>query len=169
MKKLHEKFVNGKLHTFLKEKAPNVIDKIADLAGKSGIPMVSTIGNVVDMLIPDMKEEIQPLIDDYEQNDLPLILADLADARNREIQIATSEHAPTINKIITPILAIGIVVLTFLMFYFVLFKKLGIEKDIIIYILGVLSGLLTQVISYFFGSSAGSRDKSETIKKIMNQ
>lgn len=167
MKKLHEKFVNGKLHTFLKEKAPNVIDKIADLAGKSGIPMVSTIGNVVDMLIPDMKEEIQPLIDDYEQNDLPLILADLADARAREIAIATSEHAPLINKIITPLLALVIVGLTFAMWYMVLYKTFGVEKDVVVFILGALTTLCGSVVNYYFGSSAGSKEKSDQLKKMM--
>lgn len=167
MKKLHEKFVNGKLHAFLKEKAPGVIDKIGELASKSGIPIVSQIGSVVDMMIPNMKEEIQPLIDDYEKNDLPLILADLADARNREVMIATSTSAPLINKIITPILALGVITLTFALFYMVMFKTWGTEKDVVIYILGVLSAVTTQIIAYYFGSSSGSRDKSETIKSLM--
>lgn len=167
MKKLHDKFVNGKLHAFLKEKAPGVIDKIGELASKSGIPIVSQIGSVVDMMIPNMKEEIQPLIDDYEKNDLPLILADLADARNREVMIATSTSAPLINKIITPILALGVITLTFALFYMVMFKTWGTEKDVVIYILGVLSAVTTQIIAYYFGSSSGSRDKSETIKSLM--
>jgi hypothetical protein len=34
-------------------------------------------------------------------------------------------------------------------------------KDILIYILGVLSAAVTQILSYYFGSSQGSKDKSE--------
>jgi flagellar basal body-associated protein FliL len=37
-------------------------------------------------------------------------------------------------------------------------------KDILIYILGVLSAAVTQILSYYFGSSQGSKDKSEEAK-----
>lgn len=161
-------FNDTKLGTFLKEKAPNVLNTIGHLAGESGIPIVSTIGHVVDSMIPDMKEEIQPLIDDYEKNEFPLLMADLADARNREVQIATSDKAPLISKIILPVLAIVIVTLTFAMWYMVLYKdfKNG-DKEIVLFILGSLSTMCAGVVQYFFGSSSGSRDKSETIKKLI--
>ena len=165
---MKKKFVDTKIGSFLKEKAPHVIDKIAEVAGKSGIPIVSQIGNVVDMLIPEMKEEIQPLLDDYDK-EFPLLLADLADARSREVQIATSENAPTINKIITPVLALIIVVLTFAMWYMVLYKTFGVEKDVVVFILGALTTLCGGVVNYYFGSSSGSKDKSDQIKKLMNQ
>ena len=165
---MKKKFGDTKLGTFLKEKAPNVLNTIGHLAGESGIPIVSTIGHVVDSMIPDMKEEIQPLIDDYEKNEFPLLMADLADARNREVQIATSDKAPLISKIILPVLAIVIVTLTFAMWYMVLYKdfKNG-DKEIVLFILGSLSTMCAGVVQYFFGSSAGSRDKSETIKKLI--
>lgn len=97
-----------------------------------------------------------------------MILADLTNARAREIAIATSEHAPFINKIILPLLAIVIVTLTFVMWYMVLYKdfKNG-DKEIVLFILGSLSTMCAGVVQYFFGSSAGSRDKSETIKSLM--
>lgn len=166
---MKKKFVDTKIGSFLKEKAPHVIDKIAEVAGKSGIPIVSQIGNVVDMLIPEMKEEIQPLLDDYD-NELPLLLADLADARNREIAIATSEHSPLLNKIITPLLAILILGSCFLLWYMVLFKDISPQKETIMAgIIGSLTTLSMGVVGYYFGSSQGSRDKSETLKKIINQ
>ena len=37
---MKKKFVDTKIGSFLKEKAPHVIDKIAEVAGKSGIPIV---------------------------------------------------------------------------------------------------------------------------------
>ena len=166
---MKKKFVDTKIGSFLKEKAPHVIDKIAEVAGKSGIPIVSQIGNVVDMLIPEMKEEIQPLLDDYDK-ELPLLLADLADARNREIAIATSEHSPLLNKIITPLLAILILGSCFLLWYMVLFKDISPQKETIMAgIIGSLTTLSMGVVGYYFGSSQGSRDKSETLKKIINQ
>jgi len=167
--KMKKKFVDTKIGSFLSKNAPNALDKIGELAGKSGIPVVSQIGNVIEMLIPDKKEELQPLLDEYENTELPLLLADLADARNREVQIVTSEHSPLINKIITPVLALIIVGLTFAMWYMVLYKTFGVEKDVVVFILGSLTTMCGGVVNYFFGSSQGSRDKSETLKKIINQ
>jgi hypothetical protein len=88
-------------------------------------------------------------------------------ARNREIQIAIAEKAPLLNKIITPILALAVVTLTFILFYILMFREVGNEKDIIIYVLGVLSAVCTQVVSYFFGSSQGSAQKQTQIDKLM--
>jgi len=88
-------------------------------------------------------------------------------ARNREIQIATAEKAPLLNKIITPILALSVIALTFVLFYILMFKPVGAEKDIIIYVLGVLSAVCTQVVSYYFGSSQGSAQKQTQIDKLI--
>jgi hypothetical protein len=86
-------------------------------------------------------------------------------ARNREIEIATSEKAPYINKVVTPFLALGVVGLSFILFAILIFVEVKTEaKDILIYILGVLSAAVTQILSYYFGSSQGSKDKSEEAK-----
>lgn len=86
-------------------------------------------------------------------------------ARDREVQIATSGAAPTLNKVVTPILALGVVGLSFLLFAILIFVDVKPEaKDILIYILGVLSAAVTQILSYYFGSSQGSKDKSEEAK-----
>lgn len=39
-------------------------------------------------------------------------------------------------------------------------------KDVIIYILGALTTVATQVVSYFFGSSTGSADKSKALNAM---
>lgn len=94
---------------------------------------------------------------------------DRKSARERESAIATAEDAPYINKIVTPILAIGVVVSTFLLFSIVIFKSGLIapeQKDIVIYILGVLSAVVTQVIQYFFGSSSGSTQTRGFLERL---
>jgi len=98
-----------------------------------------------------------------------LAYADLSSARDREVKIATSKAAPTLNKIITPVLAIGVLVLTFGLFAVVLFgggEVDGNRKDLVIYILGVLSAISTQVVAYYFGSSRGSATKDNTIRAL---
>jgi flagellar basal body-associated protein FliL len=92
---------------------------------------------------------------------------EMESARNREIQIAVAEKAPLLNKIITPILALAVVTLTFILFYILMFREVGNEKDIIIYVLGVLSAVCTQTISYYFGSSQGSAQKQSQIDKFL--
>jgi hypothetical protein len=90
---------------------------------------------------------------------------DRDNARNREIAIATSAEAPMLNKMVTPVLALGVVGLSFLLFAILIFVDVKAEaKDILIYILGVLSAAVTQILSYYFGSSQGSKDKSEEAK-----
>ena len=99
-------------------------------------------------------------------------LADVDSARTRESAVATSENAPYLNKVITPILALGVLLGTFALFAFVLFDKGAIDptrKDILIYVLGVLSAIATQIIAYYFGSSKGSADKNMAIDKMISK
>ncbi len=102
--------------------------------------------------------------------ELELRLKDTDSARDREVQISTSDKAPLLNKIVTPVLALSILLLTFVLFGVVMFNDTPIEasrKDILIYILGVLSAIASQIVSYYFGSSAGSKEKSEALNGAM--
>jgi energy-converting hydrogenase Eha subunit A len=70
-----------------------------------------------------------------------------------------------LNKLVTPVLALGVVGLSFVLFTILIFVDVQPEaKDILIYILGVLSAAVTQILSYYFGSSQGSKDKSDEAK-----
>lgn len=98
--------------------------------------------------------------------------ADLDSARKRETDVVTSEAAPLINKIITPVLAASVLLMTFILFGLVLFDDGDIDptrKDILIYVLGVLSAIATQIISYYFGSSQGSAAKNSAIDKMLEK
>jgi uncharacterized membrane protein len=91
------------------------------------------------------------------------------DLENLDAQYAAPDQkiasTPEINKLVTPILALGVVGLSFLLFSILIFVEVKPEaKDILIYILGVLSAAVTQILSYYFGSSQGSKDKSEEAK-----
>ena len=102
--------------------------------------------------------------------ELELRLKDVDSARNRETAVATSKNAPLLNKIVTPVLALGIVGLTFILFGVVMFDASPVEasrKDVLIYMLCVLSAIATQIVSYYFGSSAGSKEKTEQLKEAL--
>jgi len=97
------------------------------------------------------------------------VLADKASARAREVAITNSANAPLLNKIVTPALALGVVGLSFALFAVLIFVEVKTEaKDILIYILGVLSAAVTQILSYYFGSSQGSKDKEEKLSGFMS-
>jgi hypothetical protein len=104
---------------------------------------------------------------DIDVKKLEMEYKDRQDARNREIQLATNDKVPFINKIVTPVLALGVTALSFILFAILIFVEVTSEaKDILIYILGVLSAAVTQILSYYFGSSQGSKDKSDEIKAL---
>jgi hypothetical protein len=64
---------------------------------------------------------------------------EMQSARDREVQIATSEFAPMLSKIVTPVLALGTVGLTFILFGVIIFVDVDTDsKDILIYVLGAL-------------------------------
>jgi hypothetical protein len=111
-------------------------------------------------------------------------LADVADARKIQSEIQMSTNAPWYTKAIQPTLAAFTLLATILLFgMFVywsgdiievvdgkttLVKRINdTQKDIIIYILGVLSAAVTQILGYYFGSSQGSATKSKSLDKVL--
>lgn len=135
-------------------------------------------GKLIDKLIPDPEAKAKAQLDlaklaqDGQLAQLQAEMGDLDSARKREMAVATSENAPYLNKIVTPVLALGVLVATFILFGLVMFAEGMIDttrKDIIIYVLGVLSAISTQIISYYFGSSKGSNDKNAAIDKMLTK
>jgi len=156
---------------------PNFLSKI--FSGGAG-SVIDSVSNVVDKFVQTKEEkdaanlELQKVLNSHlevmEQEatkQLEVYQKEMDSARNREIQIATAEKAPLLNKIVTPVLALIVILLTFILFYVLMFKQVGNEKDIIIYVLGVLSAVCTQIVSYYFGSSQGSAQKQTQIDKLM--
>ena len=127
----------------------------------------------VQIAAMEHEEELMRLrleADKLDLAELELRLKDVDSARDRETAIATNKDAPLLNKVITPILALGIVTLTFVLFAIVMFDETPVDasrKDILIYVLGVLSAIATQIVSYYFGSSQGSKDKSDQLKEAL--
>ena len=68
-------------------------------------------------------------------------MKEMDSARKREIDIATSDKAPLLNKIITPILAMLILGSTFIFWYIIIFKDITKEKEVLIS--GIIGSLTT--------------------------
>lgn len=158
---------------------------IQDLFSGGASTLVDSVGKVLDNVVTTKEEKMQ-LENEIRKSEIQfqlemkklsneeqrMIMDDMNSARNREVQIQTSENASKLAKSVSPILAFGTTLLTMLFFYILVFKPNSISadsKEIVLYILGVLSAILTQVYSYYFGSSAGSADKAKTIANMKDK
>ena len=151
---------------------------IKDLFSGGANTLVDSVGKVLDNVITTKEEKLQ-LENEIRKSEMQfqldlkklsneeqqMMLGD-SSARQREVQVQTSEHASWMAKNIQHSLAAGTTLITLLFFYILIFKPDSIteeSRDIVLYILGVLSAILTQIYSYYFGSSAGSAAKSVTL------
>lgn len=98
-------------------------------------------------------------------------LADTSSARENQSRVQESEHASWLAKNVHSLLAVGIIGLTFFIYFWIInghLSKISEDgvKDIVIYILGALTTITTQVVAYYFGSSQGSKDKQRSIDNM---
>lgn len=93
-----------------------------------------------------------------------LAVEDRTSARQREAEVAQhggfARHA-------TGILALLVVGAAFAFCYALLFFQLPANQEsVVIFVLGFVTASATQVLSYYFGSSQGSKDKTDEIKRL---
>ena len=145
---------------------------LASITGKGVSSVVESIGELFTSDEERMEEErlmkkVQyeheqemKKLDIKEQN---IYLKDVDSARVNQSRVQEAEHASWLSKNVQPILAIVVTAACFIMFYDVMqpkFKFPEENKDVIIYVLGILSSVVVQIMSYFFGSSKSSSDKN---------
>jgi K+-sensing histidine kinase KdpD len=144
--------------------------------------LIDSVGKVLDNVVTTKEEKMQ-LDNEIRKSEMQfqvdmkklsneeqqMMLADISSARQREVQVLNAPNVSWWTKNTMHVMALGTIVITLALFYVLIFTKDLIndsKKEIILYILGVLSATLTQIYSYYFGSSAGSAAKSETLAKI---
>jgi K+-sensing histidine kinase KdpD len=146
-----------------------------------GIDAILKIGEkVLDRVLPDpaAKAEAQAkLMELAQKGDLANLQAevdfaridaeDRDSARSRESEMAKAD-VWDLTKNINTVLAMGVIALSFILFAALMTIEVkSMAKDILIYILGVLSAAVTQILSFYFGSSQGSKNKQAEIDKLM--
>jgi hypothetical protein len=89
---------------------------------------------------------------------------DRGDARAAHLAMASNANVIMLEKLVSPILALGIVGIAFLLVGILMFVDIpDSQQQIVIYALGFLTSAATQVISFYFGSSQGSKDKADLL------
>jgi hypothetical protein len=98
------------------------------------IPLAAILSigeKVLDKVLPDPEAKAKAqasLMEMAQRGELAQLEAqvkEMQSARDREVQIATSEFAPMLSKIVTPLLALGTVGLTFILFGVIIFCGCG--------------------------------------------
>lgn len=88
-------------------------------------------------------------------------------ARQREAAVAAA-GGNLLTQIVVPILALGTVSLTFIFIGILLFKTIdSAQQQLVIFALGYATAAAQQVLSYYFGSSKSSQDKTAALQKVM--
>ncbi|MDD2798444.1 MAG: hypothetical protein PHV20_07625 [Bacteroidales bacterium] len=155
---------------------------LSNLLGGGAGKLVDSVGNTLDKLTTS-KEEVLQIEQELKKAEMQYRLemqhltieeqkasfADTDSARKRSAEVETNVNASWLSKNVSALLATGTTILTFILFYLLIFQPNVVSdkaKDIIIYVLGVLSAIITQVFSFYFGSSQGSVDKGRTIDRM---
>ena len=137
------------------------------LASKLGIPD-DTIEGVTAALTgnPELTLKLKELDLEYAK----LEAADRDSARTAYATVATSEHATKLDKSVVPILALGTVSLAFMFIAILMFRDVPVDQQqMVIFALGFITSSAGQVLSFYFGSSQGSKDKTKEIEGLMKK
>lgn len=137
------------------------------IADKLGIPD-STIEGVTEALAgnPELTLKLKELDLEYAK----LEVADRDSARQAYASVATSEYATKLDKAVVPILALGTVALAFGFIGVLMVRDVPTDQQqMIIFALGFITSSAGQVLSFYFGSSQGSKDKTKEIEGLMKK
>jgi hypothetical protein len=137
------------------------------IASKLGIPD-DTIEGVTKALTgnPEMAMKLKELDLEYAK----LEVQDRDSARQAYAAVATSENASGLEKVVVPVLALGVVGLAFTLIGILMFVNTPTDQQqIIIFALGFITSAAGQVLSFYFGSSQGSKDKTKEIEKMLTK
>ena len=164
------------LISLLKGVAPVLATAVAGPAGGAAVGWIAsklgiddaTIEGVTQALTgdPEMAMKLKELDLEYAKLDA----ADRDSARKAYAEVATSEHATKLDKAVVPLLALGTVALAFLFIGILIFIDVASDQQqMIIFALGFITSSAGQVLSFYFGSSQGSKDKTKEIEGLMKK
>jgi hypothetical protein len=137
---------------------------VSAIAEKFGVEdTVDAVATALQGASPEQLSKLQEI----DLKKLELENADRDSARKAHMAIATSPDAHWLEKLTMPILALGTVSLAFLLIGILLFINIpDSQENIIIFALGFITSAATQVLSFYFGSSQGSKEKDlKALKK----
>lgn len=149
------------------------LQKVADAVLDKGVDYVEEKLGVT--LTPDETGQLPPATLEAVKNEAnrhkefmaEIDAKDRADARAAHIAIATSKDVIELEKYVMPVLALGTVAIAFILIGILMFVNVeDNQEQIIIFALGFVTSAAGQVLSFYFGSSQGSKNKDEQLKSL---
>ena len=163
------------LLNLLKGVAPTLATVVAGPLGAAAITAISSKLGVSDSVEevakaivgdPQAAQKLAELELEYAKLDAQ----DRDSARKAYAAIATSENSTKLEKLVVPILALGVVGLAFTLIGILMFVDTpSDQQQLVIFALGFITSAAGQVLSFYFGSSQGSKDKTEEMKGMMKK
>lgn len=165
----------NELFNILKSFAPTLATAVAGPLGGAAVTALASklgVSDSVDAVAkaiagdPAAAEKIAELELEYAK----LNAQDRDSARKAYATIATSENATKLDKLVVPILALGVVGLAFSLIGVLMFVDTpNDQQQLVIFALGFITSAAGQVLSFYFGSSQGSKDKTEDMKGMVKK
>ena len=164
------------LLSILKGIAPVLATAVAGPAGGAAVGWIASKLGIDDATVegvtaaltgnPEMTMKLKELDLEYAK----LEQQDRDSARKAYAEVATSEHSTKLDKAVVPILALGTVALAFLFIGILIFIDVASDQQqMIIFALGFITSSAGQVLSFYFGSSQGSKDKTKELEGMMKK
>jgi hypothetical protein len=165
----------NELFNILKSFAPTLATAVAGPLGGAAVTALASklgVSDSVDAVAkaiagdPAAAQKIAELELEYAKLDAQ----DRDSARKAYTAIATSENATKLDKLVVPILALGVVGLAFILIAVLMFVDTpNDQQQLVIFALGFITSAAGQVLSFYFGSSQGSKDKTEDMKGMVKK
>ena len=164
------------LLSLLKGVAPVLATAVAGPAGGAAVGWIASKLGIDDATVegvtaaltgnPEMTLKLKELDLEYAK----LEQQDRDSARKAYAEVATSQYATKLDKAVVPTLALGTVALAFLFIGMLIFVDVAPDQQqMIIFALGFITSSAGQVLSFYFGSSQGSKDKTKEIEGLMKK
>jgi len=135
---------------------------------------------VLDRVIPDEKakalaqgkllHELKKLESEGELKKLELEVKNVDSARKMQMAAMNSENASWLQRNIVPILACGTTIMIFALFLILMLIDIPDQShDLSMILLGGLLSSQSVILSFYFGSSMGSKDKSDDLVNVLKK
>lgn len=150
------KYAPGLIRHFAGESAGAVADQVAGaVKAVTGTADYDQAGAALDA-DPELAQQFRLRLADLQLDLERVAAADRADARQREIQ--TRDWTPRLLALLVTLGFFGVLI------FMLLHGKPETGGDALLVMLGALGGAWSAIISYYYGSSAGSARKTELLR-----
>jgi len=170
-KKDRKKFKDTKLFATIKQFAPEILDKATDIAATI-FPPLGVVNAIIDTgldilkakgttdsieAVLNIKREMAEYTEEYVEYER-ILAADRESARNRELILAK------IGKMDFMLYLTGVVALGCFVAVIITMLSGGLPDNPIVHqLIGLLEGMVIAIVTYYFGSSKGSKDKDKRL------